>query len=178
MSRILKPDVWYKIFTLVNRHEQIFLDRDAVELFNRTLCETGERFPCEVRHLVITADSVSFYIKPADGLHLPEIMQWLKQTFAVRYNVMKGLDGHLWGDRYWSKIVDGEPPEEEIAAREAGRGDCAESGGEGSAACETADGEIPKARLERGPPYGDSHREEETAQNSGPPPVLPRSTAL
>jgi hypothetical protein len=44
MSRILKPDVWYKIFTLVNRHEQIFLDRDAVDLFNRTLLETGNAF--------------------------------------------------------------------------------------------------------------------------------------
>ncbi|MDR1231152.1 MAG: hypothetical protein LBK61_07105 [Spirochaetaceae bacterium] len=39
MSRILKPDVWYKIFTAVNRHESIFLDRDAVELFNRTVRE-------------------------------------------------------------------------------------------------------------------------------------------
>ncbi|MDR1230995.1 MAG: transposase [Spirochaetaceae bacterium] len=170
MSRILKPDVWYKIFTLVNRHEQIFLDRDAVELFNRTLCETGERFPCEVRHLVIRAESVSFYIKPADGLQLPEIMQWLKQTFAVRYNVMKGLDGHLWGDRYWSKVLEGEPPEEEIAAGEAGCGECAGSTGEGSAVREGAGGEIPKARLERGPPDGDSLREGETAQNSGSPP--------
>jgi REP element-mobilizing transposase RayT len=177
MSRILKPDVWYKIFTLVNRHEQIFLDRDAVELFNRTLCETGERFPCEVRHLVIQADSVSFYIKPVDGLQLPEIMQWLKQTFAVRYNVMKGLDGHLWGDRYWSKIVDGEPPEEEVPVSGTECGDCAGSAEEGSAACEGAGGEIPKARLERGPPDGDSLREGETARNGGPPPDLPRSTA-
>jgi hypothetical protein len=38
---------------------------------------------------------------------LPEIMQWLKQTFAVCYNVMNRLDGHLWGDRYWSKILEG-----------------------------------------------------------------------
>jgi REP element-mobilizing transposase RayT len=157
MSRILVPDVWYKIFTAVNRHEPIFLDRDAVELFNLTLLEMGERFPCEVRYLVIQADSVSFYIKPADGLQLPEIMQWLKQTFAVRYNVMKGLDGHLWGDRYWSKIVAGEPPEE-IAAGEAVRGDCAGSDGEGSAVVE-AGGKIPKARLERGPPDGDSLHE-------------------
>jgi REP element-mobilizing transposase RayT len=177
MSRILKPDVWYKIFTLVNRHEQIFLDRDAVELFNRTLLETGERFPCEVRHLVIQADCVSFYIKPADGLQLPEIMQWLKQTFAVRYNVMKGLDGHLWGDRYWSKIVDGEPPEEEVPAGGSKREECAGSAGEGSAVREAAGGEIPKARLERGPPDGDSLRTGETARNSGSPPDLSRSTA-
>ncbi|MDR1232237.1 MAG: transposase [Spirochaetaceae bacterium] len=160
MSRILVHDVWYKIFTVVNRHEPIFLDRDAVELFNRTLLETGERFPCEVRHLVIQADCVSFYIKPVDGLQLPEIMQWLKQTFAVRYNVMKHLDGHLWGDRYWSKVLDGEPPEEVV------RGDCAGSAGEGS----VADGEIPEARLERGPPDGDSHGEGETARSGGPPP--------
>jgi REP element-mobilizing transposase RayT len=176
MSRIIEPDIWYKIFTAVNRHEPIFQDRDAVELFNRTLLETGERFPCEVRHLVITADSVSFYIKPADGLQLPEIMQWLKQTFAVRYNVMKHLDGHLWGDRYWSKILDGEPPEE-IAVGEAGCGECAGSAGEGSAVVEVG-GRIPEARLERGPPPdGDSHREGEKAQNSGSPPDLTRSTA-
>jgi REP element-mobilizing transposase RayT len=173
MSRILKPDVWYKIFTLVNRHEQIFLDRDAVELFNRTLCETGERFPCEVRCLVIQAESVSFYIKPADGLQLPEIMQWLKQTFAVRYNVMKGLDGHLWGDRYWSKILDGEPPEEESAAGEAGRGDCAGSAGEGSAVVEVG-GQIPEVRLERGPPDGDSLREGEKAAKTHFPPLSSR----
>jgi REP element-mobilizing transposase RayT len=177
MSRILEPDVWYKIFTLVNRHEQIFLDRDAVELFNRTLCETGERFPCEVRCLVIQADCVSFYIKPVDGLQLPEIMQWLKQTFAVRYNVMKGLDGHLWGDRYWSEIVDGEPPEEEIAVREAECGDCAGSAGEGSAACEIAGGGIPEARLRKKPPDGDSHREGEAAAKTHFPPLSPRPAA-
>jgi REP element-mobilizing transposase RayT len=173
MSRILVPDVWYKIFTLVNRHEQIFLDRDAVELFNRTLCETGERFPCEVRHLVITADSVSFYIKPADGLQLPEIMQWLKQTYAVRYNAHDGRTGHIWGDRYQSVIVDG-PPEDaeeyvfapvdwkakrEVRKRGAG------SGGSGSAADPAMDA---KGR----PHVGD------TARNSGSPPDLPGCTAL
>jgi hypothetical protein len=97
-------------------------------------------------------------------------MQWLKQTFAVRYNVMKGLDGHLWGDRYWSKILDGEPPKEEIVVSGAECGDCEGSAGEGSTACEAAGGEIPKARLERGPPDGDSHGEGETARNTGLPP--------
>jgi hypothetical protein len=43
-------------------------------------------------------------------LKLPAIMQWLKQTFAVRYNRDHGRIGHLWGDRYGSKILEGEPP--------------------------------------------------------------------
>jgi hypothetical protein len=140
----------------------------------RVLNEARKRYVFELRGLRFCGPWVSFYIKPADGLMQPEIMQWIKQTFAVRYNVMKGLDGHLWGDRYWSKILDGEPPEEGIAAGEAGRGDCAGRAEEGSAACEGAGEEIPEARLERGPPDGDSLREGEAAENTCLPPLSSR----
>jgi hypothetical protein len=65
-------------------------------------------------------DWLTFYIKPADGLELPAIMKWLKQVFAQRYNRLDGRIGHIWGDRYGSRIVEGEPPAEEPAE---GRGD-------------------------------------------------------
>ncbi|MDR3356802.1 MAG: hypothetical protein LBO04_06395, partial [Spirochaetaceae bacterium] len=39
------------------------------------------------------------------------IMKWLKQTFAIRYNRDNGRTGHLWGDRYRSRILEGEPPD-------------------------------------------------------------------
>jgi hypothetical protein len=42
---------------------------------------------------------------------LPFIMKWIKQTFSVRYNLLDGRTGHLWGDRYFSEIIEGEPPE-------------------------------------------------------------------
>jgi REP element-mobilizing transposase RayT len=177
MPRILEADAWYKVFTAVNRHEPIFLAPDAVDLFNRTLRETGEHFPCEVRYLRIEPDRVSFYIKPADGLMLPFIMQWLKQTFAVRYNVMKRLDGHVWGDRYWSKVLEGEPPEEAIPAGGSKRGDCGESAGAGSLAVAEAGGQIPEVRPEKGPPGGDSHCAGEMAENTRLPPFFPRYAA-
>jgi hypothetical protein len=62
--------------------------------------------------LRFSGPEVSFYIKPDDGLQLPEIMQWIKQTFATRFNVLDGRTGHIWGDRYWSLILPGEPPED------------------------------------------------------------------
>jgi hypothetical protein len=34
----------------------------------------------------------------------------MKQTFSCRFNVKTGRTGHVWGDRYWSKILEGEPP--------------------------------------------------------------------
>jgi REP element-mobilizing transposase RayT len=177
MPRILEPGTWYKVFTAVNRHEPIFLEQNAVDLFNRTLRETGEHFPCEVRCLRIGTDGVSFYIKPADGLMLPFIMQWLKQTFAVRYNVMKHFDGHVWGDRYWSKVLEGEPPEEEIPVGESKREDCGESAGEGSAVCGEAGGQTAGAHSRRRPPDGDSHRKGEKAGNTRLPPHSPRRAA-
>jgi REP element-mobilizing transposase RayT len=91
--RILEALAWYWVVTAINRHEPLFLDRAAVELFNRVLHEAGERFAIEVRHIVTQADRVSFYIRPADGFMLPEIMQWIKQTYACRYNVYDGRTG-------------------------------------------------------------------------------------
>jgi hypothetical protein len=32
----------------------------------------------------------------------------MKQSFAQRYNREAGRTGHIWGDRYWSRIVEGE----------------------------------------------------------------------
>ncbi|MDR1094779.1 MAG: hypothetical protein LBL31_00135, partial [Spirochaetaceae bacterium] len=88
----------------------------------------------------------------------------------VRYNVMKRLDGHVWGDRYWSKVLEGEAPEEGVLAGGSGCGDC---GGE-----EEAGGQIPEARPWEGPSDGDSHREGETAGKTRKPPFFPRRPAL
>jgi hypothetical protein len=48
------------------------------------------------------------------GATLPAIMQWVKQTFAVRFNLSTDRTGHVWGDQYWSKVLEGEPPEEAV----------------------------------------------------------------
>jgi hypothetical protein len=93
-------------------------------LFGGVLDETKKRFVFEIMGLHLVDDRLTFYIKPADGLSLPGILKWLKQTFAMRYNVLAGRTGHIWGDRYVSLILEGEPPvgvEEEYGrGREAG----------------------------------------------------------
>jgi hypothetical protein len=90
----------------------LFRRRDALALFARVFRQAEGRYEFEVRSLYLADDWLTFYILPADGFELPEIMKWLKQVFAQRFNGMDGRIGHVWGDRYWSEIVDGEPPEE------------------------------------------------------------------
>jgi hypothetical protein len=108
----LEQDVWYEVRTAINNREPLFGRRQAMEIFCRVFGEAHRRFVFELRGLRVVEERLSFYIKPADGLQLPAIMQWVKQTFAVRFNLSADRTGHVWGDRYWSQVVEGEPPEE------------------------------------------------------------------
>jgi hypothetical protein len=95
----------------VNNREPLFwLPKERARL-GQVLNEAREFYVFELRGLRFSGPRVSFYIKPADGLQLPEIMQWVKQTYSVRYNLYDGRTGHIWGDRYWSEIVAAGPPE-------------------------------------------------------------------
>jgi REP element-mobilizing transposase RayT len=96
----------------INNREPLLSQPRAAALFLRVFRETMLWFPFEVRGLQLEADRISFYIKPEDGLELPAIMQRMKQVFAQRYNALTGRSGHIWGDRYWSRILEGEPPED------------------------------------------------------------------
>ena len=110
-KRKLARGVWYEVRSGINNREPLLRKPWAVVLFFQVFDETMLRFPFEVRGLRIEANRISFYIKPEDGLALPRIMQWMKEVFARRYNELTGRSGHIWGDRYWSRILDGEPPE-------------------------------------------------------------------
>jgi hypothetical protein len=103
--------VWYAVHTSVNNTEPLFWSKPNRDLFKQGLYEVRQIYGFELSGLRFSGPQVSFYIKPADGFQLPEIMQWVKQAFAARFNVLDGRTGHIWGDRYWSLILPGEPPE-------------------------------------------------------------------
>jgi hypothetical protein len=119
-TRKLAQGVWYEIRSQINNREPLFRYLQVLALFDRVFREARLRFVFTARDLRLEDDWLSFYIKPEDGLELPAIMKWLKQTFAQRYNRLTGRIGHIWGDRYWSEILEGEPPAG--AALEAAKG--------------------------------------------------------
>jgi hypothetical protein len=110
--RELKQDVWYEVRTAVNVGEPVFRLGWAMTLFYHVLNEAKGRFKFEMRGLSLDEEWLTFYIKPVNGLQLPKIMQWVKQTFSFRFNVWTRRSGHLWGRRYESVIIDGDPPVE------------------------------------------------------------------
>jgi REP element-mobilizing transposase RayT len=124
--RILAQGVWYEIRTRINNREPLFRRAEALAIFAGVFRETELRFVFEIRDLRLEDDWLTFYIRPEDGFELPDIMKWMKQVFAQRFNAAAGRIGHIWGDRYWSRILEGAPEEGEAAGaagREAAKGD-------------------------------------------------------
>ncbi|MDR2052965.1 MAG: transposase [Treponema sp.] len=149
--------MWYEIHTQINNREPLFQSGDnraepvPRAIFHQVFYETGLRFSFEIRGMCLEDDSLTFYIKPEDGFQLPEIMKWMKQTFAQRYNRWAGRTGHIWGDRYWSGILEGEPPGEPSEDETGGRAEASAKGVR-----------PPKEKNERAPCF---------------PPISPRPTA-
>jgi putative transposase len=48
---------------------------------------------------------IHFLIKPGEGANLSQIMQWIKCNFAKAWNKAHGLKGHVWGERFYSRII-------------------------------------------------------------------------
>jgi hypothetical protein len=159
-KRILAEDVWYEVRTAINNREPLFRLWPAAAILFRALREAAGLFAFEMRGLRLEDEWLSFYIRPDDGLRLPLIMQWMKQTFAVRFNVYAGRTGHIWGDRYRSRVLVGEPPEWAEAV----------DWGLVEAMAETR---IPAARA-RARPGGVSPRTEGSAVKTGFSPKIPR----
>jgi hypothetical protein len=111
--RILRQGAWYEIRSQINNREPLFRFSTARALFDRVFRDAELRFVFTVRCLRLEDDWLTFYIKPENGMELPAIMKWIKQTFTQRYNRLTGRIGHIWGDRYWSAVLEGEPPERE-----------------------------------------------------------------
>jgi hypothetical protein len=115
--------VWYEVCTCINNREPLFRCANALAIFSRVFRETELRFVFEVRDLRLEDGRLTFYIRPEDGFELPDIMKWMKQVFAQRFNLADRRTGHIWGDRYWSRILEGEPEEGEAAEEDPTNGD-------------------------------------------------------
>jgi REP element-mobilizing transposase RayT len=172
-NRVLVAKGWYWVSTDVNNREGVFRLPRAVQMLREVLHEARKVYEFEVRELRVEADRVSFYIKAVDGFQLPDIMQWWKQTFSVRFNLECGRSGHVWGERYWSVVLGREPPEwaevcDLTAADWVDGGEAAEGGNSGEASEMAASGRVQSEG---------SHHAGKRAKNSRVPPGSPGCAA-
>ena len=97
----------YHVTARVNRGEKIFLAQMDRELFMDVLKRAKKKFSFSIKNFCIMGNHIHFLLKPGRGESLSKIMQWLLGVFAQLWNRKHGLSGHLWGDRFFSRIITG-----------------------------------------------------------------------
>jgi REP element-mobilizing transposase RayT len=103
--RKILPGAQYHIVARANRKEFIFTTPAIKELFLSTVKRAKKKYRFSVVSLCIMNNHIHLILCPAPGEDLSRLMQWMLSVFAVRYNKAFSLSGHLWHDRFGSKII-------------------------------------------------------------------------
>ena len=97
----------YHVTARINRGEKIFLAQEDRDLFMDVLKRAKKKFKFTLKNFCIMGNHVHLLIKPGQGESLSKIMQWLLGVFAQLWNKTHNIHGHLWGDRFFSRIIMG-----------------------------------------------------------------------
>jgi putative transposase len=74
-------------------------------MFLNFVQKAKQKFSFELWNFCIMDNHIHFLIKPGPKASLSEIMQWIKCNFAKKWNRENSTKGHLWGDRFFSRII-------------------------------------------------------------------------
>lgn len=95
----------YHVVALANRGEFILHSSDMKSLFLEVLARAKDKFPFILKHFCLMDNHIHLLIKPIGKTNLSRLMQWILSVFAQKFNRFFGLRGHVWYDRFKSKII-------------------------------------------------------------------------
>ena len=103
--RELKEGASYHVYALINRKEYLLQAVLIKQMFMFILKRAKRKYKFQIRNYCIMSNHVHFILKPLKGESLSAIMQWILGVFAQKYNRKFDLHGHVWYDRFKSKII-------------------------------------------------------------------------
>jgi putative transposase len=103
--RELHEGARYHVTARANRKEMI-LDTSAMkELFLSVVKRAKVKYDFRLENFCIMGNHFHFVIQPGRGESLSAIMRWILSVFAMAYNKIRGFTGHVWGCRFFSRII-------------------------------------------------------------------------
>ena len=104
--RKLAENVAYHVTARIHRREMIFENDDLKALFLDVVNSAKAKYDFSLRNFCIMGNHIHLDITPRAGASLSKIMQWILGVFASKFNKMYKHDGHVWYDRFKSKIIE------------------------------------------------------------------------
>ena len=105
MPRQLQEGARYHVTARANRKEMILNMSAMKELFLSVVKRAKAKYEFRLENFCIMGNHFHLVIQPGRGESLSAIMRWIMSVFAMAYNKIKGFTGHVWGCRFFSRII-------------------------------------------------------------------------
>ena len=104
-ARLLINGASYHVTAKANRQEFIFQPDVIKDLFLEVLADAKKKYDFKVINFCVMSNHIHLMIKPLKDACLSDIMQWVLGNFAVKFNKFYCIHGHVWYDRFKSKVI-------------------------------------------------------------------------
>jgi len=85
----------------------IFLPEVEKKLMLEVIERAKKRYSFQIKNFCIMNNHFHLLIIPGNNESLSRIMQWILSVFAMTWNRKHHLRGHVWGERFYSRIIEG-----------------------------------------------------------------------
>jgi putative transposase len=111
--RQIQQNGTYHICARINRQEMIFSSQNhehkksdyIKELFMQVMKQAKTKYKFRCKSFCIMGNHVHLIIQTTDDESISCLMRWILSVFAIRFNRMHNYKGHVWYDRFKSKII-------------------------------------------------------------------------
>ncbi len=101
---------FYHVTSRTNNKIRIFENRLGRKIMLMTLESAKDKFRFTLTNFCIMPTHIHLLIQPQKGTLLNIVMQWIKTYSAKYWNRIHGSKDHVWGDRYFARMI--KSPEE------------------------------------------------------------------
>jgi putative transposase len=106
--------MFYHVSFSTNNKIRVFDDETGVNIVILTLNDAKMRFDFQLDNFCIMPTHIHLLIKAAEGVNLSSVMQWIKTMSAKRLNFWNNTKDHLWGGRFFSRIIKNDKEFDEV----------------------------------------------------------------
>ena len=99
---------FYHVTSRTNDKIRVFENSLGRKIMLMALRDAKDKFRFDLANFCVMPTHVHLLIRPGQGESLSLIMHWVKTHSAKRWNSLHGSTDHMWGNRYFAGIVNGQ----------------------------------------------------------------------
>lgn len=105
MARLLIRNSCYHIITRGNQKQNVFLAEEDYKRYLKVVARYIKRFKTKLYSFCLMSNHIHLLLEPEIPEKLTKLMQGLNLSYTLYFNRKYGKTGHLWQDRFISKVI-------------------------------------------------------------------------